>query len=223
MKRQFSKHKFYNKYWFKLETLNGIAHIFREKQFAYTQTCLETLRQEYSKGQELLLKRAYIITPVSESDYIDCNTLYNTFIHCEDDYSLRVENPILNIYSNDLQWLEKIASNLQNESVLFAPNDDLKEILNRDTPIIVVKRPTKFKYRVTMKNRVSRDFGNWIDANPDKIKIGNRAYQQIKENGFAHGYYFYVTSHKVLQLIQIMIGGNISRVEEVVVDSIKDK
>lgn len=223
MNRQFSKHKFYNKYWFKLETLNGIAHIFREKQFAYTQTCLETLRQEYSKGKELLLKRAYIETPVSEPDYKDCNTLYNTFIHFQGDYSLRVENPILNIYSNDLEWLEKIGSSLQNESVLYAPNENLKELLNRDTPIIVVKRPTKFKYRVTMKNRVSRDFTNWIDANPDKVKIGNRAYQHIKETGYAHGYYFYVTSHKVLHLIQIMIGGNISRVEEVVVDSVKDK
>ena len=223
MKRQFSKHKFYNKYWFKLETLNGIAHIFREKQFAYTQTCLETLRQEYSKGKELLLKRAFIETPVSEADYKDCNTLYNTFIHFQGDYSLRVENPILNIYANDLEWLEKIGSSLQNESVLFSPNENLKDLLNRDTPIIVVKRPTKFKYRVTMKNRVSRDFANWIDANPDKVKIGNRAYQHIKETGYAHGYYFYVTSHKVLHLTQIMIGGNISRVEEVVVDSVKDK
>lgn len=223
MKRRLSRHKFYNKYWYKLETINAIAHIFREKQFSYTRSCLETLTQEYSKGKELLLKRAFIETPVSINDYEDSHTMYNTFIQQKGDYSLRVENPILNVYSNDCEWLEKLAGNLKNECFLYAPDTNLKNLLNRDTPVIVVKRPTPFKYRITLKNRVSNDFARWIDANPDKVKIGKRAYEHISTSGYAHGYYFYLTSEKMLQLVQIMIGGNISRVEEVVVESNKDK
>ena len=224
MIQQSSSHKFYNKYWYKLETINVIAHIFREKQFRYTQTCLETLRQDYSKGQQLFLRRVHIQTPVSETDYLDCCHLYNSFVvHNIDDYMLRVENPILNIYSNNSDWLQNIASKLYNKCIFFSPGEDLKSLLNKNTPVIIVKRPIPFKYRVTLKNRVSLDFVRWIDNNPGKIKIGKKAYHHISTTGFAHGYYFYITSEKVLQLVQIMIGGNISRVEEVVVDTNKDK
>ena len=38
--------------------------------------------------------------------------------------------------------------------------------------------------------------------------------QEVKNNGYVNGMYFYVRDEKVLQLIQIIIGGNIKRVDK---------
>jgi hypothetical protein len=218
-----SNTKFYDKYWYKLEIYNSLAHIFREKNFAYSQSCLETIEQDYNKGKELLLKRAFITTPISVNHFLDAKVLYNSFINHRDDFSVRVENPILNIYSNNKEWLLDIDKKVKTECKFYQPSDAVKELLDREKHIIIVKRPTPYKYRVTLKNRVPPEFAKWIDNNRDKVKIGSSAYKYISSNGWAHGYYFYVTTEKVLSMLSIIIGGNIQRIEEVVVDPNIDK
>lgn len=223
MKTSESKIKFYNKYWYKLEYFNTLAHIFREKQFVYSKTCLEAIQQDYDKGNELFLRRQFITSPVSNLDFLDAKVLLAEFEKQKDEYTIRVENPILAIYSNNINWLQFLATRTYADPVLHKPSIDIKELLENESRVVILKKPTKFKYKVTLRNRVNSDFSNWIDNNPDKIKIGKKAYQHIKGSGYAHGYYFYCTSEKVLSLLQIMIGGNISKVEQVIVDPTIDK
>tara|TARA_B110000503_G_C7089465_1_gene388754 strand:- start:249 stop:920 length:672 start_codon:yes stop_codon:yes gene_type:complete len=218
-----SNTKFYDKYWYKLEICNSLAHIFREKNFAYAQSCLETIEQDYNVGKELLLKRAFITTPISISNFLDAKVLYNSFMHNQEDYAIRVASPTIGIYSNNKDWLFDINKKIKTESKFYQPLDCVKTLLGTNTPVVIVKRPIPYKYRVTLKNRVPPEFAKWIATNQTKIKIGSTAYDHINKNGWAHGYYFYVTTEKVLSLLSILIGANIQRVEEVVVDPNIDK
>lgn len=218
-----STKKYYGKYWYKLEFINSIGHIFRDKNFAYAQSCLETIEQDANKGKELFLKKKFIDIPTNTSDLLDSRFLYNTLINTKVDYLIRIENPIVNIYSSNEQWLKNIGKKLNANSAFYKPNIELASIIDKLVDVCFVKRPTDWKYKVTLKNRVSPEFAKWIDTNRDKIKIGKIAYEYIKQNGYAHGYYFFVKSERVLTMLNLIIGPNIRKVEEVIVDPTIDK
>lgn len=203
---------------------NTLAHIFREKNFSYAKTCLDTIQHDYDKGKELFLQRVYITSPVDNQDFIDSKFLLSEFENQQDDFRIRVEAPIMGVYSNDIDWLTRISTRIKtNTTTLHKPNTDIKNIIDENSRVVFLKKPSKFNFKITLKNRVNSDFGNWVVNNTDKVKIGKRALQSIQNGGYAHGYYFYCTSEKVLQLLQIMIGGNISKVERVIVDPSIDK
>lgn len=223
MKKFNSPKKYYEKYWYKLEFFNSIAHIFRDKNFAYARSMLESIQHEYDKGTELILRKAYIEIPVSMEDFLDAKYLLQKLSQTKTDYMIRIEMGSISLYANSPKFLFGISDKLYKECKYYSPSDNLKDLINEIPRVAILKRPTDFKYRVTLKNRVSTDFAAWIDANRDKIKIGTRAYEYIKTSGFCHGYYFYVKSPKVLSLLNIFIGNNIRKIEEVVVDPTIDK
>ena len=130
-----------------------------------------------------------------------------------DNYKLRCENPFMSIYSNDINWLNNLMR--KNLSVVSFSEPSIQDINNLRPNIIVTDEdPIPFKFKVTVGNQVSSGLGDWITANPDKCKAGTKFLQEVKNSGYVNGMYFYVRDEKVLQLIQIIIGGNIKRVDK---------
>jgi hypothetical protein len=217
-----SKIKFYNKFWCKLDCINTLAHTFREKQFNYTRQVLEAIQHDYDKGNELYLKRKYIEQPVDRIDFLDAKILLRLFEAYEGEYRIRVENPTISVYSNDEDWLRLLDSRINRNCTLSIPNHAVKDMLHKGN-VVFLKKPTKYKFRVTLKGDVNPEFGKWVLNNKDKIKIGRTALNEILNGGYCTGFYFYCTTEKVLHLAQIMIGSNIRKVEEVILDPTIDK
>ena len=46
------------------------------------------------------------------------------------------------------------------------------------------------------------------------LRLSFKFLQEVKNNGYVNGMYFYVRDEKVLQLVQLIIGGNIKRVDK---------
>jgi hypothetical protein len=67
--------------------------------------------------------------------------------------------------------------------------------------------------------RISSDFSQWIDANPDKITIGDAAYRAIKRGWMTGGLYFYLRDDKILSLVNLMMWDNIRRVDRLVCEA----
>ena len=206
---------FYDQYMYRLVVQHNLGIIFRDKNLSYARSILDSLQQQAETGDEINWKRSLRYTmPVTRDALVTAQFLLAEFTaQGHDNYKLRCEHPFLNIYTNDIHWVESLKNrNLSIESFTQPSIEDINNL--KPKVIITNENPIEFQYKVTVGNQVSSGLGDWITANPDKCKAGNKFLQEVKNNGYVNGMYFYVRDEKVLQLIQIIIGGNIKRVDK---------
>lgn len=136
------------------------------------------------------------------------------------DVRTRVECSLIAIFTNDTDLLEKLSERFAKEiEEIWRPNPEREHLLKNANTIIVKETPA-YPIRVTMNDRrISGDFAQWIDANPDKITIGNAAYRAIKRGWMTGGLYFYLRDDKILSLVNLMIWQNIRRVDRLVCEA----
>ena len=215
MKRVKTTKLFYDQYMYRLVIQHGLGIIFRDKNISHARDVLDTLQFQMEEGKDLEWKRSYRYTvPVTSESFFTAQYLLAEFTaQGHDNYKLRCENPFMSIYSNDINWLNNLMR--KNLSVVSFSEPSIQDINNLRPNIIVTDEdPIPFKFKVTVGNQVSSGLGDWITANPDKCKAGTKFLQEVKNSGYVNGMYFYVRDEKVLQLIQIIIGGNIKRVDK---------
>jgi hypothetical protein len=108
---------------------------------------------------------------------------------------------------------------------------DLGDVLNAqewwepDTklePGILVMGPKMegWEYKITLGCNIPDGFYNWAVANADKLKVGNKLMSMIaSRQRNLSGYYFYVHNDKMLNLVSLVIGPALQRVDKIVVDN----
>lgn len=149
---------------------------------------------------------------VSPVEVAEAQRIY-TALSKNKDYKLRVENNYITIYSKDKDWLYDLGKVL-----------DAYEWWEPDTklePGILVMGPKMegWGYKITLGLNVPDTFNKWAITNSDKIKIGNKLLSLLKSNQrHLSGYYFYVHNEKMLNLVSLVIGPGIQRIDKIVVD-----
>lgn len=200
---------------YRLTIQHSLGTIFRDKNIAFARDVLDNLQLQAENGEEIIWKKSYRYSvPVTQESFATAQFLLAEFTaQGHDNYKLRCENPFMSIYSNDINWLNNLMR--KNLSVVSFSEPSIQDINNLRPNIIVTDEdPIPFKFKVTVGNQVSSGLGDWITANPDKCKAGTKFLQEVKNSGYVNGMYFYVRDEKVLQLIQIIIGGNIKRIDK---------
>lgn len=210
---------FYNEYANKLVVRNQLAHLFREKQWTHARTHLDRLQHESEKDRPLEYRRGQRVEPIQAQHLQEARILFNE-LYQRTDIKLRVENPRMQIYSNDLKLLERLSTKLRNCIELWSPSADIPLI---PVNTIVLERPMEYEYRVTLGGWVTGDFSNWIQNNQDKIKIGKRCFEAIQKGHYTQGLYFYVRNERYLSLLQLIIGDSIQRIDKVIYKQNLDK
>lgn len=200
---------------YRLTIQHNLGVIFRDKNISYAREVLDSLQLQAESGEDIIWKKSYRYSvPITQESFATAQFLLAEFTaQGHDNYKLRCEHPFMNIYSNDIHWLETLKK--RNLSIESFTKPDIKDISNLKPNIIVTNDdPIEFEYKVTVGNQVSSGLANWIETNPDKCKAGPKFLDDVKNNGYVSGMYFYVRDEKVLQLIQIIIGGNIKRIDK---------
>ena len=200
---------------YRLVVQHNLGIIFRDKNLAHARDVLDSLQLQIEEGKELEWRRSYRYTvPVSPESFATAQYLLAEFTaQGHDNYKLRCEHPFMSIYSNDTNWLNALMR--KNLSIVSFSEPDVNDINDLKPNIILTDEiPISMKYKVTVGNQVSSGLSTWITANPDKCKAGYKFLQEVKNNGYVNGMYFYVRDEKVLQLVQLIIGGNIKRVDK---------
>ena len=110
------------------------------------------------------------------------------------------------LYTNDkgiVAWLKhRLRTSI---SLIYQPAPGTTYLL-RENNILVDKKP-EFPIRVYFKDRkVSPDFANWLRANRDKARIGDKALQNIDDHHNMANFYFHVRDEKVLSIVQMLVG-----------------
>jgi hypothetical protein len=64
---------------------------------------------------------------------------------------------------------------------------------------------------------------DWIEANKDKARIGDKALDYLVNDGHLNGYYMYIRDERVMQLVYMLAGSSIRRIDKLVYNSNIDK
>jgi hypothetical protein len=138
----------------------------------------------------------------------------------EDDCRTRGEGSHVSVFTNNRKLIEEIQNTFSDTvEEIWQPDPSQIHVLKQPYTILV-KEPASHPIRVTLNDkRIDSDFTQWIDANPDKVTIGDTAYRAIKRGWMVGGLYFYLRDDKILSLINLMIWDNIRRVDRLVCES----
>lgn len=206
---------FYNTFKYKLVIKNNLSHIFRDKNFHNARVEIDELQHQYEENEPLSIRLYRRKVPVSTQEFFECKTLYNV-LQSDKEYKLRIQQPNLGIYSNDLSWLMDISSKVAEPLELWSPDPITQHKLEKN--IILVDTKPAFPFKVTLGNRTKADpsFINWAMKNKSLIKISNKLLSKIQQNGYVAGSYFYVRDEKVLNLINLFLSSAVMRVDKLV-------
>lgn len=209
-----TKKLFYNEYAYKLGFYNPLAHIFREKKFKFALEELETLQKMYNNNEPLTLGSLRKKTYTVES-FFECKWLYGE-LQSRDNYKIRIEYPIFQIYSNDKEWLQYIGNNIESPQYFYEP------FVKLSRNIIIVSKASNYQYRITLNSKPDPSLAKWIIANPKLAKAGPVFLKEVANKGYSKGLYFYVRDDKVLGIVSLMLGSS-SRIDKLVCKQDLDK
>ena len=188
-----TKKLFYKKYLYKISLTNELNNIFRaelqkSKNLAYTRDKLDEFASSYRNGEPLVQTFFRTEREIPMEHYIDAKNLYLILKNQSGNFKVRVEvGTSLAIYTNDENLLDNITDRLEHT------------IDGVWLPAIPI--------RVLFKDeRISPDFANWLRANRDKSRIGDKALQSIDDHNHMNGFYFHVRDEKVLSIVHMLIG-----------------
>lgn len=198
MRHRETKKLFYDEYPYKLSLRNSLGDIFRGKNFKHARDELDQLQSMYERNVPLergiYRKRYYDIETFKEAK------LLFQELTIKDAYMIRIENPILQLYSHDKDWLLKLSDLVKNPIDFYEP----ETVLFKNE--ILVDTPTEYKYRITLPAKVDSSLGKWIKNNPKFAKAGPVCLEEMHNNGYVKGLYFYVRDEKILNLVSLMLG-----------------
>lgn len=205
---------------FKFVFRNEIGHIFRNKNFNYAKKQLDTLSLQYNA--KLPMQRSdnswrVQLDPVPELDFLCARKLLGMFTK-KVDYTLRIENRQLSIFTNDQKFLHDCIKKVpeKSRSELWEPDNEYISFLKNNSNTIISSTPVDYKYKVTLKTTPDINFITWALDNPDKIKIGQRTANSIRNQWYINGAYFFAKTSKILTLCHLQCGHNIRRIDKIV-------
>ena len=128
------------------------------------------------------------------------------------DYEVRVEQPLLSVYSNNKKDIDFIAK-LDNGKVKYIsmPEGGLSA-----GTIILPKVNHDFKVTLSSTNQAYESFVNWAEGS-SKIKMTKSCKEDLlRSKGCWGGTYFYVTGENNLLMARMHLGNAINKVERIV-------
>lgn len=204
---------FFNKYPYKLVFKTIFSNSFRGNDLIYIREMLDHYFLHLAEGKPMYVQLWREQTRVSPVQVAEAQRIY-TALSKNKEYKLRVEQGYITIYSKERDWLYDLGDVL-NAQEWWEPDTKLE-------PGILVMGPKMegWEYKITLGCNIPDGFYNWAVANADKLKVGNKLMSMIaSRQRNLSGYYFYVHNDKMLNLVSLVIGPALQRVDKIVVDN----
>ena len=194
-----------NKYKYKIVLVCPVASWFRGNDLAFVASKLIDLADPEQHPVWLKIK--------TTEDLGFCNTLH-TVMSTLADYELRIEHPLINVYTNAPVNLEKLAS-IDPERVKYIsiPNKVNPELSNNT--VIVKKLDYDYKIFLGKTKQNHTNFVEW-SKNNKKIKLTPTAKRSLSRNTSWGGSYFYVKGEQTLTMVRMFVGESIAKIESVI-------
>lgn len=223
LKHSETRKLFFTEYLYKLVLRNDLSNIFRtelqgKEKLSHVRKELDRLTESYRNNLPLYKKAWRADVVLSESDYFDAITVYNT-LKIASDYKIRIDPySQITLFSNNKILLLDLANKLRTSHTEFwEPKDEHIILLTSKTKIKIVDTPPTLELKVYFNSKkVNTEFASWVNANRDKCKMGNVAFNSIHKHGYLSGLYMFIRDEKVLNLVMLIVGNSIRSVEKLV-------
>ena len=220
----------YGEYLYKLVLHNPLCTMFRSElqkngKLSHVREQLDILTEKYRNNIPLTRKAFRTEIQLDIDDYLDAKDVYSC-LKLANNYKIRVSPYMtLILYTNDRSLLVKIINKMRVSAEEFwEPKDIDIKLLQQEENIVIVNSLPQFPLRVWFNNnKVPGDFSNWLDSNKDKSRIGDKALMCLEECGNLNGFYMYVRDNRVLNLVYLLAGSAIRRVDKLVYNNNIDK
>ena len=220
----------YSKYLYKAVFYTNLAFSFssyRNKgkdRLGLAQSTINDLDNDYINKRSLKVSVRRSQKDVSTIDYKGMKSLLEYLTASTGEWRVRVENSfILTVYTSDKTLIDSIET-ISTVREIYKPEEGMENFLLLNIGTAIVNSPSEYDYRVYLKgNKMDPSFGNWLEANQDKSKVGDVTLRNIKNGYYLSGNYFYVRNDKVLTIVRMLIGYNVRRVEKLIYKEDIDK
>lgn len=196
---------FSKKYKYKIVLRTKGCGWFRSNDLENVKKNLDSQDQDY-RGYPWAVK-------LNNDEKLYVRSLYNVLIKSSD-YELRVENPLLSLYTNSESLIESLAK-ISVESVKYVsfPKPGSEGILE-DCKVITKRLDFDYKITIGRTRQNFVTFLEWCEDKP-KIRMPKRAKRELGKERSWGGYYFYVKDDKTLTMVKMFVGNCVQSIEKV--------
>ena len=215
LKKYQTSNLFYNKYLYKLRIRCELAPLFRGMNLGYAKSKLDEMQVQAEAHIPIESPFNYYRSKkknVSIETFMDCMVIYSALDAHKQEAMTRIEGLTLDVYSNQLDWLTKLSTQVYVLSIHEPENAEVEEFLFNNTNTHISDRPVKWTYKCYLGKSCDPRFVSWCEGNPLNVRIGATAKRAITKSHFTDGLYFWVTDEKYLMLAKIAVGGKISKI-----------
>jgi hypothetical protein len=200
-----TKSLFMNKYNYKIVVVCPAAAWFRGKDPDFTELKLKDAKENPSNLYSLRFK-----TTVDFNYSLKLCNLTRSF----SDYDIRIEHPIINFYTNDEKILKKIVS-LDESRIKYVsiPNTNAPKL--KENAVILKRLDFDYRVHVGKTSKSHLDFINWSENNKN-LRLTKRLIKDLSRDRSWGGGYFYVKGAKNLTMVQMFLGSEISKIDNVI-------
>ena len=130
------------------------------------------------------------------------------------DYKLMVSSPFLTFYTDKFDDFKQVSKELFDYVKYISMPEDANSVLEKNK--VYLKR-VDYDFKITITQRVpnNESFFKWCTGN-DKIRIPRRCRDHIRRGWRSGDSYFYVKDAKTLSMVQMFLGSNIQRIDQVI-------
>ena len=130
------------------------------------------------------------------------------------DYKLMVSSPFLTFYTDKFDDFKQVSKELFDYVKYISMPEDANPVLEKNT--VYLKR-IDYDFKITITQRIpnNESFFKWCTGN-DKIRMPRRCRDHIRRGWRSGDSYFYVKDAKTLSMVQMFLGSNIQRIDQVI-------
>ena len=194
-----------NKYKYKIVLVCPVANWFRGNDLDNVSQKLLELDQSKPLPPWIKIRTA--------DDKLFCCDLYKA-MRSLTDYELRVEHPLINVYTNNTNHVETLALvDSTRVKYISIPNKSNPDLI---TNSVIVKN-LDYDYKIHM-GRTRQEYSNFIQwaTNNNKIRLPKKVIRDLTKTNSWGGSYFYVKGANTLTMVRVFLGSDIAKIESVI-------
>lgn len=206
---------FYGKYPYKLTFRSLLANNYRGGDLSNIRQVLDGLQLQYVASRQMTIQTWRHYESVTPADLHLNQKVFRSLVDNQGDFKIRVEARVVQIYSESRQWLHDLGTSIQAHQ-FWEPQGSLKP-----NEVIMTDIMSDWGYRITLGREVPKEFRAWAKNNFNKIKCGPRFTEELLGHDayalYLNNLYFYVKNEKMLNLVTLVAGNGIVRVDKIII------
>jgi len=198
---------FNNKYQYKVVLVCGGASYFRDRDFDQIRQRLAVIDFDQP------MSRYYQSAGIKNQEELDWTLKLLVVLQNLQDYSVRVEQPFVSIYTNTKKDVDKLIK-LEPSKVKYISVPPTNNPLAENT---IISSKIDFEYRITLR-KTTREHSAFVDwaTNNKKLRLTKSCVNALHKNRSWGGTYFYITGDNNLLMARMHLGEAINRVDRIV-------